>query len=42
VLQLLDVVIQEVIVPLFLSGHVKVMFESSWAGIGEQFTASWE
>ena len=32
----------EVIVPLFLSGYVKVIFESGLAGIGERFAVSWE
>jgi hypothetical protein len=31
----------EVIVPLFLSGHIKVVFESGLAGIGEWFVVSW-
>jgi hypothetical protein len=30
------------VIPLFLSGHIKVVFESGLAGIGEWFTVSWE
>jgi hypothetical protein len=41
-LQLHDMVSHEVIVPLFVSGHVKVVFESGLAGIGERYAVSWE